>query len=122
MADHDPEYLTSVITSNWAMPPESLFYSAILPGGNSEAWPLPLLRSLASLSSLTALNEDLNNCDEMKTFTRARELLTDLCIARVEVLGGYERAVEIDVSIMTEGDVEVVIGLLGGRLRREEGV
>jgi hypothetical protein len=115
MADHDAQYLTNVITSNWAMPPESLFDSAILPVDPSEAWPLPLLRSLADLSTLTALNEDLNNCDEMRTFTRARDLLNDLCIARVEALGDYERAVEIDAGTMTEGDVEVVIGLLGGR-------
>jgi hypothetical protein len=118
MADLDPEYLTSVITSNWAMPPESLFDSAILPAGLSEGWPLPLPHSLADPSSLTALDVDLNDCDEMRTFTRARELLTDLCIARVEALEDYERAVGIDAGIMMEGDIEVVIGLMGGRLER----
>jgi hypothetical protein len=96
MAPLDPEYLTALIASDWKMPIEHLFVADILPPGNSEDWPLPLLQSLAHLSTMTARDEAFKPIHKNgPSFTRARELLTELCTARVEAVGNYEMAEEV---------------------------
>jgi hypothetical protein len=102
-----PAWLVEFITENWGIPVSFLFDASILPSSDpEEQWPIDLLDALSDLSIITMINEDSSGHAK---FTRAREMLTELCEEREERAGyaGNSKTMRVE-------DVRAVIERMGG--------